>query len=88
VLPGSERWRIQLTTPTRETPQAPDRAGRTLLVVDQFQEVFTALADAQQDEYLRWLDVAAAQPDIAVVQGVRSDERGLPARFTGFSVAR
>jgi WD40 repeat protein len=72
VLPGSDQWRIVLTTPTQP---APDMAAdsRTLLVVDQFEELFTARSSVEQVEYADWLAGAVARDHVTVVVVVRSD---------------
>ncbi|HZI98775.1 MAG TPA: BTAD domain-containing putative transcriptional regulator, partial [Actinomycetales bacterium] len=79
VLPGSERWRCVLTTPTEPLPDltvGPTGTGtRTLLVVDQFEELFTALPRAQQDEYAEALTNMSGD-DVSVVVAVRSDYYG------------
>ena len=48
LLPGSDRWRVVVTTPARNVPDLPTAAEsgaepRTLLVIDQLEEMFTAL---------------------------------------------
>lgn len=78
LLPGSERWRVIVTTPAREAPALPavgpsTLAARTLLVVDQFEELFIARPPAEQDWYAEWLASAADRPDVTVVVAVRSD---------------
>jgi DNA-binding SARP family transcriptional activator/WD40 repeat protein len=60
VLPGSERWALALTRPAerplRELQQAMAAIGPgddAVLVVDQFEEVFTTCRDAQErDEFI------------------------------------
>lgn len=73
TLPGSEWWHTVLTTPTQRRPDLADPGRRTLLVVDQFEEVFTALSPGQRTAYAQWLSEAAAGDDVAVVVAVRSD---------------
>jgi WD40 repeat protein len=73
MLPGSQRWRTVLTTPTQPRPDLAAAGTRTLLVVDQFEELFTALSTTQQEEYANWLANAAATDDVTVVVVVRSD---------------
>ena len=72
VLPGSEHWRVVLTTPTQPPPDIGSDT-RTLLVVDQFEELFTARSQTEQEEYTNWLSRAAAEADVTVVVAVRSD---------------
>lgn len=74
TLPGSDRWRTVLTSPTRPTPGLADRDDtRTLLVADQFEELFTAQSPSHRQDYAAWLASAAARPDVTVVVVVRSD---------------
>lgn len=78
LLPGSERWRVLLTTPARPAPVlAPagttTSSPRTLLVVDQLEELFTVLSPFAQQDYAGWLTAAAQRPDVTVVVAVRSD---------------
>jgi hypothetical protein len=73
MLPGSERWRTVLTTPTQQAPDLPATGTRTVLVVDQYEELFTALSPAQRAEYAGWLAGIATDHDVAVVVTVRSD---------------
>jgi len=78
LLPGSERWRIVVTTPAGQLPDLPpaDLSGpgtRTLLVVDQFEELFTAVPQHAQEPYAEWLTAAADRTDVTVVVAVRSD---------------
>ena len=73
MLPGSERWGTVLTTPTQPPPDLVDAGVRTILVVDQFEELFTTPSPTQRDEYVDWLVGAAASDDMTVVVVVRSD---------------
>ena len=73
MLPGSERWGTVLTTPTQPPPDLADASVRTILVVDQFEELFTTPSPTQRDEYVDWLVGAAARNDMTVVVVVRSD---------------
>jgi WD40 repeat protein len=73
MLPGSERWRIVVTTPTQPRPERTAAGTRTLLVVDQFEELVTALSPMLQEEYADWLADAAAEDEMTVVVAVRSD---------------
>lgn len=79
VLPGSEQWRCAVTTPTRPFPDlTAGQTGtdaRTLLVVDQFEELFTALSPARQREYAEALTKVSGD-DVSVVVAVRSDYYG------------
>lgn len=78
LLPGSERWRVVVTTPARQAPDlppagAPGTAPRTLLVVDQLEEMFTVLPTEAQAGYAEWLTAAAERDDVTVVAAIRSD---------------
>ena len=78
LLPGSERWRVVVTTPAREGPDLPpagasDPAPRTLLVVDQLEELFTVVPPRAQAGYAEWLTAAAERTDVTVVVAIRSD---------------
>ena len=72
MLPGSERWGTVLTTPTQPPPDLVDAGVRTILVVDQFEELFTTPSPTQRDEYVDWL-VGGCRNDMTVVVVVRSD---------------
>lgn len=76
MLPGSEAWRIVVTTPTQASPDLSAIGTRTLLVVDQFEELFTSLLPAQQAVYTDWVAAAAADAQVNVVVAVRSDYYG------------
>jgi DNA-binding SARP family transcriptional activator/WD40 repeat protein len=82
MLPGSDRWRTVLTTPTQPFPDLADTGARTVLVVDQFEELFTALAPAQQNGYADWLAGAAVRDNVTVVVVVRSDYYAQAAAYT------
>src|SRR5579875_11049 len=67
-----EHWTCELTTPT-SGPVA--RSAQQVLVVDQFEEAFTALDDAERAAYLE----ALAPPDGVAVLGLRADFYGSAA---------
>jgi len=86
LLPGSDRWAAAVMRPG-EHPLAelvalrvgtPQDAGRLVLVVDQFEEVFTTCQD--DDERTRFVDelvYASGDPDRGVVViGLRGDYYG------------
>jgi len=82
VLPGSDGWRVQLIRPgehpMRELDDLPS-GEPLLLVVDQFEEVFTACADeAERATFLAALAQAANSADghITVVLAIRADHYG------------
>ena len=67
-----------MTTPARQAPDlppagAPGAAPRTLLVVDQLEEMFTVAAAEAQAGYAEWLTAAAERDDVTVVVAIRSD---------------
>ncbi|WP_456845655.1 nSTAND1 domain-containing NTPase [Cellulomonas sp. P5_C6] len=74
LLPGSERWHVVVTTPSRQAPDLPPAGGpRTLLVVDQLEELFTVLPPEEQTGYAEWITAAAERDDVTVVAAIRSD---------------
>jgi len=86
LLPGSERWRSAVMRPG-EHPLAelkalhartPDEEGRLVLVVDQFEEVFTVCQrEKERTEFVERLVKATADPERAVVViGLRGDYYG------------
>ncbi|CAN5649845.1 hypothetical protein BH24ACT13_BH24ACT13_11530 [soil metagenome] len=85
TLPGSERWHTVLTTPTQPSPELPSDGARTLLVVDQFEELFTTLPPLQREEYAGWLGASAAADDVTVVVTVRSDYFGHASAYPGLA---
>ncbi|HEX6257455.1 MAG TPA: BTAD domain-containing putative transcriptional regulator [Euzebyales bacterium] len=86
TLPGSDRWRTVVTSPTQPPPALPDRDDtRTLLVADQFEELFTAQSPSQQKNYAAWLASAAARTDVTAVVVVRSDYYPQVAALPGVS---
>jgi WD40 repeat protein/class 3 adenylate cyclase len=86
LLPGSDRWAAAVVRPGEHPLEElaalpagiPDEEGRLVLVVDQFEEVFTACQD--EDERSRFVDSllsAAGNPERAVVIiGLRGDFYG------------
>jgi WD40 repeat protein/DNA-binding SARP family transcriptional activator len=84
VLPGSERWRRGLMRPGEHPLEAlqwvlPERGERAVLVVDQFEEVFTLCRD--EHERTNFLDALVAQTEdsdrhVQVVVAVRADFYG------------
>lgn len=80
MLPGSERWRQVIVRPG-DHPKLAASAGaeRLLLVIDQFEEVFTTCRDAEERAaFLAALSEAAQAPeqDATVVIVVRADYYG------------
>jgi DNA-binding SARP family transcriptional activator/WD40 repeat protein len=95
VLPGSNRWTRELIRPgdhpmhalRRAAGQFPDER-RVVLVVDQFEEVFTACADGRErGEFVEALVRAARDPEGAavVVLAVRADFYGRCAAYPELS---
>jgi DNA-binding SARP family transcriptional activator/WD40 repeat protein len=94
VLPGSDGWSRALLRPgehpMRELQRAVANVGdghRTLLVVDQFEELFTACRDEQQrGEFVAELVRAARDSDRgSVVIAVRADFYGRCAEYPELS---
>ncbi|WP_243716688.1 AAA family ATPase [Actinomadura darangshiensis] len=74
----------------RDDPEgAAKEAGRFVLVVDQFEELFTLVADERERQaYVRALHaMAAAAPGAAVVAGVRADYWDRCAAYPQFAEA-
>jgi WD40 repeat protein/DNA-binding SARP family transcriptional activator len=88
VLPGSERWRPVVVTPTSRpaeelaTSIAPRDGEHVLVVVDQFEEAFTLLSETGRAELVEVL-LAAAAPNAGsqVVLTLRADYFG---RIAGY----
>jgi WD40 repeat protein/DNA-binding SARP family transcriptional activator len=85
TLPGSQRWRQLLLTPGDRPAEALDRAladlpsqGRTLLVVDQLEELFTLAVAGQRQAFVDQLVEALRSPytDVVAVVTLRSDYYG------------
>jgi WD40 repeat protein/class 3 adenylate cyclase len=95
VLPGSDGWtRVLLRPgekPNRELARVLDRAGRTLddgarliLLVDQFEEVFTACADeGERIAFIDALTSAGTSSDrtVTVIVAIRADYYGRCAAY-------
>ena len=83
AIPGSDRWSITVIRPG-EHPLAAlgdaldDRPGRTLLAIDQFEEVFSACGDVEERRV--FLDAitngASANDDVTVALAMRADFYG------------
>ena len=90
LLPGSERWRATTMRPgehpmaelAHATAEAPD-GDRTILVIDQFEEVFTICADERErTAFIEAVGDAAVQPERSlVVLGLRGDHYGSCAPY-------
>ena len=88
LLPGSERWDHAVLRPGARPNEALDdalarhpsdrRAGEQLvLVVDQFEELFTTTGDAgERDAFIARLVALAREPGVVVVVTVRADFTG------------
>lgn len=77
VLPGSQAWRVVLTHPAEPRPVLPVLPeGRTLMVVDALEEMFTGLTPEEQTSYAEWICEAAATPAVTVVVALRADYYG------------
>ena len=89
VLPGSENWTQALIRPgeqplraLRSATRRLARERRSLLVVDQFEELFTACRD--EDERAHFVD-ALVRADATVVIAVRADFYGRCAAYPELS---
>jgi len=79
VLPGSAQWRQVVVTPagTRDLAEAIGRyTSPTVLFVDQFEEVFTALDSRRREKFLDTLVEAVNTGTVTVVIALRSDFYG------------
>jgi WD40 repeat protein/class 3 adenylate cyclase len=94
LLPGSERWSfVQLRPgahPSRELAAALDRApqsARQVVVIDQFEELFTICADeSERGAFVERLVSLASEPEqFAVVIGLRGDFYGHCAAYPEFA---
>ena len=92
VLPGSDGWAQELIRPgqhpLRELGRASERLAdrRGVLVVDQFEELFTACRDeAERGEFVAALVGAADEGVTTVVLAVRADFYGRCAAYPGLS---
>ena len=89
VLPGSERWTRVLMRPGPHPRAKLDRllvrSERTVLAVDQFEELFTACRD--EVERAAFIDalVDAATDDVVVVLAMRADFYGRCAVYENFA---
>jgi WD40 repeat protein len=93
LLPGSERWDHAVLRPGEHPTEALDHAlaehptdGRNenhlMVVVDQFEEVFTTTGDAgDRDAFISGLVTLAHQPGVVVVITVRADFTGHFAHY-------
>jgi DNA-binding SARP family transcriptional activator len=74
ALPGSGTWRQAVLTPATAPPDLPDPVdGRTILVIDQFEEAFTTLTDAVRTEFVDWIVRTLDTGCATVVLTIRSD---------------
>jgi DNA-binding SARP family transcriptional activator len=85
TLPGSQRWRQIMLTPGERPAEVLDRAlvdlpsqGRTLLVVDQLEELFTLAGATQRQAFVDRLVETLRSPyaDVVAVVTLRSDYYG------------
>jgi basic membrane lipoprotein Med (substrate-binding protein (PBP1-ABC) superfamily)/DNA-binding SARP family transcriptional activator len=91
ALPGSERWRITSALPgpglLGALDAAPGGGERRLLVIDQFEDLFTATDEATRRRVLALLTVAATAPDpkLTVLLTLRADHYDRPLLDPGFA---
>jgi WD40 repeat protein/class 3 adenylate cyclase len=90
LLPGSERWSCALLRPGEYPGRALDAAlereaatGRRVLVIDQFEELFTTCVDeSERGTFVDRLVALAGDPErFAVVVGLRGDFYGRCAAY-------
>ncbi len=74
VLPGSGAWPQVVLTPATAPASLPVPVdGRTVVVVDQFEEAFTVLTDTARSQFLGWIARSLDSGFASVVLTVRSD---------------
>jgi WD40 repeat protein/class 3 adenylate cyclase len=83
LLPGSERWNHVVLRPGRHPLVALDRAQagigtaeRHVLVIDQFEEVFSTADPAEREAFINRLVAVAHDPQVVVVITIRADFTG------------
>ncbi len=68
-----ERWRVVLTSPAQPVPELPPGEGPLLVLVDQFEELFSAVDDeVSRLAYVDWV-MGLPSPGVVVVLGLRAD---------------
>ncbi|MDQ3154558.1 MAG: helix-turn-helix domain-containing protein [Actinomycetota bacterium] len=68
-----ERWRVALTSPAQPVPELPYGEGPLLVLVDQFEELFSAVDDeASRRAYVDWV-MGLPSAGVVVVLGLRAD---------------
>jgi DNA-binding SARP family transcriptional activator/WD40 repeat protein len=82
VLPGSDRWAYQITTPTGVGWRTGNTAigAQSLIVIDQLEEAFTALAPPARDALVDQV-LAAVRSGSRCVLAVRADYFGHLAAY-------
>jgi energy-coupling factor transporter ATP-binding protein EcfA2 len=92
LLPGSERWGRTVLRPGARPMAELDRAlsgtergERLVLVVDQFEEVFTTADPPEQEAFIRRMAELASDPAMAVVVTIRADYTGHCALYPEFA---
>jgi len=77
VLPSSNEWNLVLTAPHLDLPDLSSET-RTVLVIDQFEELFTALSELERRAYVeRLLSIVNGHVDfVSVVVTLRADYFG------------
>jgi WD40 repeat protein/class 3 adenylate cyclase len=83
LLPGSDRWSHAVLRPGQQPLAALDtamagigEAERQVLVVDQFEEVFSTADESERDEFIGRLVGLANDPNVIVVITIRADYTG------------
>jgi DNA-binding SARP family transcriptional activator/WD40 repeat protein len=80
ALPGSDGWVCRIATPSSRAWRPDGDHRQTLLVIDQFEEAFTALAEADRDELVQRL-LDATRTGTRCVLAVRADYFGHVATY-------
>jgi basic membrane lipoprotein Med (substrate-binding protein (PBP1-ABC) superfamily)/DNA-binding SARP family transcriptional activator len=77
------------TAGARPRPRALSDAGRVVLVIDQFEELFSVADEATCSRFLQALASAASEPDgnVVVVLTLRADAYDQPLRHASFATA-
>ena len=87
VIPGSEDWTVRIMRPALQLDSLDgDGAGRRVLVVDQFEELFTAaISESERAAFVAAL--TRTVPDRLVVIALRADFYGHCAAFPELAAA-
>ena len=92
-IDGSDQWVIAQLTPginpleQLEADRSAAEGRRLLLVIDQFEEVFTLTEEPQRGEFLEAIVGAASEPNpqVTVLVALRADYYDRPLQHAGFA---